>query len=185
MIEPCARFKRADSAQRNTPMAPPLKIYLADLTYDTITLSTEVFPLNVGYVAAYALARFGDQVEVRLFKYIADLDQALNQEPPDILGLSNYCWNRRVGLEMFRILLQRKPKALTVWGGPNFPLELAPEQVTLLTDLIDTYGNTPAGRGQALKSIPESMLWRHSFVTQNLPYRGPACRPILTNSIYF
>jgi hypothetical protein len=47
--------------------------------------------------------------------------------------------------------------------------QLAPEQVILLTDLIDTYGNTPAGRGQALKYIPESMLWRHSFVTQNLP----------------
>jgi len=109
-------------------MAQPLKIYLADLTYDTITLSTEVFPLNVGYVAAYALERFGEQIEVRLFKYIADLDRALNQEPPDILGLSNYCWNRRVGLEMFRILLQQKPSAVTVWGGPNFPLDASSRQ---------------------------------------------------------
>jgi hypothetical protein len=32
-----------------------IKIYLADLTYDTISLSTEAFPLNIGYVASYAL----------------------------------------------------------------------------------------------------------------------------------
>src|ERR1051326_7995375 len=30
--------------QRKTRMTQPLKIYLADLTYDTIALSTEVFP---------------------------------------------------------------------------------------------------------------------------------------------
>ena len=29
----------------------PLKIYLADLTYDTVTLASEAMPLNVGYVA--------------------------------------------------------------------------------------------------------------------------------------
>lgn len=104
-------------------MIQGLKIYLADLTYDTIALSTEVFPLNVGYVGAYALQQFGPRVEIRLFKYIADLDRALNEEPPDVLGLSNYCWNRSVGLEMFRMLLARNPNALTVWGGPNFPLD--------------------------------------------------------------
>jgi hypothetical protein len=120
-------------------MAQPLKIYLADLTYDTITLSTEVFPLNIGYVAAYLLARLGEQVEVRLFKYIADLDQALNREPPDILGLSNYCWNRRVGLEMFRILLELKPEALTVWGGPNFPLDTPSRQ-----EFMDRYREVDA-----------------------------------------
>jgi len=28
----------------------PLKIFLCDLTYDTITLSVDGFPLNVGYI---------------------------------------------------------------------------------------------------------------------------------------
>jgi hypothetical protein len=42
---------------------------------------------------------------------------------------------------------------------------LAQDQITLLTDLIDIYGNTAAGRGQALKYVPESMLWRHPVVT--------------------
>ena len=55
----------------------PLKIYLLDLTYDTITLSTEAFPLNVGYIAAYTKERFGQNVEITLFKYIADVEREL------------------------------------------------------------------------------------------------------------
>ncbi len=82
----------------------------------------------MGYVGAYCLERFGKAVDVKIFKYIADLDKALNDAPPDVLGLSNYCWNQRVGLEMFRILLQRNPHALTVWGGPNFPVDLPSRQ---------------------------------------------------------
>src|SRR6185369_13334618 len=109
-------------------MIQPLKIYLADLTYDTIALSTEVSPLNVGYVGAYALERFGSRVDIQLFKYIEELDAAINTAPPDIIGLSNYCWNERAGLEMFRMLLERNPLAVTVWGGPNLPLDLPSRQ---------------------------------------------------------
>lgn len=106
----------------------PLKIYLGDLTYDTISLSTEAFPLNIGYIASYCNDRFGLAVNITLFKYIEDLDRAINDSPPDILGLSNYCWNQRVDIEMFRMLLQRNPDALTVWGGPNFPLDIASQE---------------------------------------------------------
>ncbi len=120
-------------------MTQPLKIYLGDLTYDTIALSTEVFPLNVGYVGAYCAQRFGAQVDVRLFKYIEDLDKTINEEPPDILGLSNYCWNKSVGIEMFRMLLKRNPSAVTVWGGPNFPADDPSRQV-----LMDRYAEVDA-----------------------------------------
>ena len=48
----------------------PLKIYLGDLTYDTITLSTETMPLNIGYLAAYCKEKFGASIEITLFKNI-------------------------------------------------------------------------------------------------------------------
>ena len=38
-----------------------LKIFLADLTYNTVTLSTDAFPLNVGFIASYAKKIFGSQ----------------------------------------------------------------------------------------------------------------------------
>ena len=106
----------------------PIQIYLADLTYNTVSLSTEAFPLNIGYIAAYAIDRFGANVKISLFKYIEELEQAILQSPPDILGLSNYAWNHRIALEMFRILLQKNPHAITVWGGPNFPLDFPSQQ---------------------------------------------------------
>ena len=99
----------------------PLTIYLGDLTYDTITVSTNQVPLNIGYIASYCIKQFGPDIEIVLFKYINDLEQAILTSPPDILGLSNYCWNQNIGHEMFRILHKENPNALSVWGGPNFP----------------------------------------------------------------
>ncbi len=104
-------------------MQNPLKIYLADLTFDTVGLRTAVFPLNIGYIASYCYCRFGSKVEITLFKYIDELDRAINESPPDILGMSSYVWNHRVGLEMFRMLSQKNPYALKIWGGPNFPMD--------------------------------------------------------------
>ena len=106
----------------------PLKIYLGDLTYNTVTLATEAFPLNVGLIASYCIKRFGSAVDITLFKYIDDLDSALRKSPPTILGLSNYCWSHNVSLEMFRMLAKINPDALTVWGGPNFPVDLPSQE---------------------------------------------------------
>ena len=47
-----------------------IKIYLGDLTYDTVSLSTDSFPLSIGYVGAYCKKEFGTKVEVELFKFV-------------------------------------------------------------------------------------------------------------------
>src|ERR1700689_5944961 len=76
----------------------PLSIYLGDLTYSTPSLATDAFPLNVGFIAAYAEKTFGKEIDLKLFKYVEDLEQAIHVRPPDILGLSNYPWNFNLGL---------------------------------------------------------------------------------------
>ena len=82
----------------------PLKIYLADLTYDTLEGAADsVFPLNVGFVASYCISKFGSKVDITLFKYIHELEKAIHDSPPDILGLSNYIWNKRVVNEFFKM----------------------------------------------------------------------------------
>ena len=91
-------FIKESSLKNNTK---PLKIYLGDLTYDTVTISAESIPLNIGFVAAYCKKQFGENVELTLFKYIGDLEKAINENPPDILALSNYVWNRNLSYEMF------------------------------------------------------------------------------------
>ena len=38
------------------------KIYLFDLTYDTIVLVTDTIPINVGYIASYLDKNLKDQL---------------------------------------------------------------------------------------------------------------------------
>ncbi len=121
-------------------LTKPLKIYLGDLTYNTVTLSTNAFPLNIGYIASYCKSLFGDKVDISLFKYISDLEDAIGNSPPDVLGLSNYAWNRKISLEMSRILFEENPNAITVFGGPNFPQDFKSQEKFLKTfPEIDVY----------------------------------------------
>ena len=101
-----------------------MKIYLCDLTYNTNRVAAESFPLNVAFVASYCLKKFGSKVDIKLFKYHQDLEKALDESPPDILGLSNYSWNANLSREMFKIFSEKNPDGLRVFGGPNFPLDL-------------------------------------------------------------
>ena len=71
----------------------PLKIYLGDLTYDTVTISAEAIPLNIGFVAAYCKKQFGPNVEISLFKYIHELEKAIKESPP------GYTWTKQLCLE--------------------------------------------------------------------------------------
>jgi len=121
-------------------MEGTLKIYLGDLTYDTVGLSTEVFPLNIGYIASYCKQIFGDKVEISLFKYIDKLETALNEAPPDILGLSNYAWCYKIGIEMFRLAKEKNSNVITVWGGPNFPRDILSQEQFMKTHRgVDVY----------------------------------------------
>ena len=117
-----------------------LKIFLCDLTYDTVTLSTEAFPLNIGYIASYAKMLFNEDVKITLFKYIEKLEDALETSLPDIIGFSNYSWNRQISKELSKIFLEKNPNGLVVWGGPNFPADY-PSQIKFFKKFpeIDIY----------------------------------------------
>lgn len=47
----------------------PLKIFMADLTHDTIVLVSDTIPINIGMIAAYTRKVHGDAVAISLFKY--------------------------------------------------------------------------------------------------------------------
>lgn len=116
---------RSEAAGRS---GAPLRIYLGDLTYTTLSLATDAFPLNVGFIAAYAKKIYGNDIDVRLFKYIPDIEQAIAENPPHILGFSNYPWNFNLGLELFRMAREISPETICVMGGPNFPLDDEPRK---------------------------------------------------------
>jgi radical SAM superfamily enzyme YgiQ (UPF0313 family) len=101
----------------------PLKIYLADLTHMDLGVATEAFPLNIGLIASYAKKIFGNEIDVTLFKYPQDLLEALREEPPHILGCSNYTWNCNLSYYFANQAKSLNPNTLIVWGGTNYPFQ--------------------------------------------------------------
>ena len=105
-----------------------LRIYLGDLTYDTVAISTEAMPLNVGFIGAYCKEQFGERVEISVFKYIHDIENAIKKSPPDVLALSNYIWSYNLSSEIFKIVKDIDKSIVTIWGGPNFPLDFPSQE---------------------------------------------------------
>jgi radical SAM superfamily enzyme YgiQ (UPF0313 family) len=134
-----------------------IRIYLGDLTYDTVSLSTDSFPLSIGYVGAYCKKEFGTKVEVELFKYIEELEDAIKKSPPDILGLTNYSWNERIGIELFKRGKKINKNMLAVWGGPNFPIDV-PSQKKFMSDNSDVDIYVPIEGEIGFANIVEKVL---------------------------
>ena len=134
-----------------------MKIYLGDLTYTTVTLATEAFPLNVGFIGSYCKKLFGNKVEITLFKYIEDIDKAVNENPPDILGLSNYCWSHNVSSEIFKMCKKSNPNVVTVWGGPNFPIDF-PSQKKFMKEHSEVDFYVPTEGETGFSNIVKSVL---------------------------
>ena len=117
-----------------------LKIYLADLTYNTVSIANEAFPLNIGYVGAHCKERFGPRVELTLFKYIDDLESSMRSSPPDILAMSNYPWNHALDLALFEVMRDIRPETLRVMGGSNISHEAKLQSDFLMeNEIVDVY----------------------------------------------
>ncbi len=134
-----------------------MRIFLCDLTYNTNRVAAESYPLNVAFVASYCIKKFGSKIDIKLFKYHQDLEKALEESPPDILGLSNYSWNGNLSREMFKIFTKKNPNGLRVFGGPNFPIDL-PSQKTFFDDFpyFDIY--VPEDGEVGFSNIVEKVL---------------------------
>jgi radical SAM superfamily enzyme YgiQ (UPF0313 family) len=114
-------------------MVQPITLYLADLTYVQQGLQSEIMPNAIGCVGAYAKRMLGDRVEIRIFKRPDRFIAAVREKAPDIVGFSNYAWNHSLSCAFAKSLKTRLPRTITVFGGPNYPLE-QDRQETFLRD---------------------------------------------------
>jgi len=101
----------------------PTKVYLADLRYNySGVLANDCMPLGVAYMKA-VMDRDEPEIESRLFVYADRLRQALTENPPDVLMLSNYVWNEELSFYFGRLAKRINPEILVVMGGPNITLD--------------------------------------------------------------
>ena len=98
-------------------------IYLCDLRYNySGVLANDCMPLGVAYMKA-VMDRDLPEVRSRLFAYPDRLLAAIEEQPPDVLMVSNYCWNERLSLHLAKLAKRRRPGTLVVMGGPNLSIE--------------------------------------------------------------
>ena len=95
-----------------------LKIYLGDLVYDTVN-TNYVVPLNVAYIAAYVKQKYPNEVDITIFKYPKDMERALRNNPPDVLGLSHYSWNAMLDVLFIKMAKRLNPNVITEMGCPH------------------------------------------------------------------
>lgn len=101
-----------------------MRIFLADLGHNVVTKTSDVYPLGVANLAAYAkaYAKSPTPLSFEIFREPEELKAALDSDPPDVLGLSSYSWNHHLALSFARHFKKLQPSGLTLMGGPNFPL---------------------------------------------------------------
>jgi radical SAM superfamily enzyme YgiQ (UPF0313 family) len=99
------------------------RVYLADLRYNySGVLANDCMPLGVAYLKA-VMDRDEPEIESRLFAYSERLRNAIVNDPPDVLMLSNYVWNEELSFYFARLAKQVNPHTFVVMGGPNITLD--------------------------------------------------------------
>ena len=99
-------------------------IWICDLTHTEQGIVSRTFPLGASCVFTYAKKELGNEFNFQLFKFPSNLNKALLKESPTMLCFSNYKWNFELSYKFATLAKQRDPNLITVWGGPNFPIDI-------------------------------------------------------------
>ncbi|MEK6647292.1 MAG: cobalamin-dependent protein [Candidatus Firestonebacteria bacterium] len=101
-----------------------LKIVLGDLRHNTIGRHSVFMPIAIGYIASYLLSKLGPEyVDVRLYDDPKEIFDCIDDWNPDVIGLSNYCWNTNLSKMVFEYAKKKNPNIVSVSGGPEFPTD--------------------------------------------------------------
>lgn len=139
-----------------------MQIVLADLGHNAVTVSSDVYPLGVANLAAYAQAYVSsaESLDFTIVREPQDLKRRLDKNPPDVLGLSSYAWNHELAYHFAEYAKNRNPNTLTLMGGPNFPLTEAEAETYLRTlPAIDIAVRGPTYEGErAFRNIIQRFI---------------------------
>ena len=104
-------------------MRKPIKVIVADPTFDERGLGVPAIPLGAGLIGSY-LKHHLPETDVRIIKELTSLLKTIREEKPDILGLTNYMWNTNLCVGVTNYAREIHPDMFIVSGGPE--LDSAP-----------------------------------------------------------
>ena len=128
-----------------------MRVYLADLGHNQLTISSDIYPIGVANCATYAKAhvRADNPLDITIYREPEALKAAIDSAPPDVLGFSSYAWSHQLSRHFAQYAKGQDPSILTLMGGPHYPLT-AEEQETHLRDLseVDVAVRGPTYEGE-------------------------------------
>tara|TARA_B100000315_G_scaffold115632_2_gene106119 strand:+ start:1123 stop:3165 length:2043 start_codon:yes stop_codon:yes gene_type:complete len=133
-------------------------VWLCDITHSFQTVAMNKMPLAIGFIAAYCAENISSDITFRLMKFYDELQLEIDTEdPPFLIGFSNYSRNNNLNLEIARRLRELFPDVVIVFGGPNFSLD-EDSQTLFLRDApwIDYY--VPFEGEKAFCNLIETIL---------------------------
>ncbi len=104
-------------------MKRKIKIMLSDLTHTGENINSDHFPLGIGFIASYTLKSLKNEAEVSLHKLPEELLEKFEKSKPDFFCFSSYNWNERLSYSIASYAKKVNPKIITIFGGPNFPVQ--------------------------------------------------------------
>ncbi|MBF0397168.1 MAG: cobalamin-dependent protein [Desulfobacterales bacterium] len=103
-----------------------MKVYLSDLVHNMVPggniltgKHSFVVPLNIACIAAYSKQIFNNDIEIKLFKYPNDLLSEIDNNTPNIIGMSNYAWNSDLNFQICKYVKDHYKNVTVVIGGPS------------------------------------------------------------------
>lgn len=103
-----------------------MKVFLADLVHNCVAGDNQisgsqdfVVPLNIASIASCAKDNFEGPLEISLFKYPDELFSALKTQKPDVIGFSNYIWNKDLNSRIGSLIKEQHPETVIFMGGPS------------------------------------------------------------------
>ena len=103
-----------------------MKVFFADLVHNCVAGDNQVsgsqdfvVPLNIASIASYAMDNFEAPMDISLFKYPDELLSALKTQKPDMVGFSNYVWNKDLNFRIGSLIKEQYPEIVTFMGGPS------------------------------------------------------------------
>src|SRR3989344_6915676 len=106
-----------------------LKIAIGDLKHKTAGTHSSFMPLGISYIASYMLANVFNPNDIELRFYVDDVIlKDIEEWRPDVVALSNYCWNTELTYLIFNYAKKINLNIFCVAGGPEFPNENKKEE---------------------------------------------------------
>jgi len=102
-----------------------MKIALLDLNHISRGVHTNTVPLGLGLISRYLRLTIKTGLEIKIFKDAQKASTLLPGWGPDIVGISQYCWNSRLNLYTAQMIKESNPGSLVVAGGPNLDSSLS------------------------------------------------------------